>query len=191
MQQVVSLRIDCDGDCLLAQVIQNGGGACHTGNVAAFYAAPANRRTRRAAILYRAGCRHPTTVGNTLKRELYQYLFDQGIDKILKRWAKRARRPSLRPRTTCRMRYHTRPAICSTMFWSCCKIGACRLIQHLCRAAPKKKINLKISLDRLAGLRYNHQASLREREHSSAGRALALQARGHWFEPSCSHQMAR
>ena len=26
-------------------------------------------------------------------------------------------------------------------------------------------------------------------EHSSAGRALALQARGHWFEPNCSHQI--
>ena len=28
-------------------------------------------------------------------------------------------------------------------------------------------------------------------EHSSAGRAPALQAGGHWFEPNCSHQSRR
>ena len=56
-------------------------------------------------------------------------------------------------------------------------------------AAPKMYIcrkNYRKSLDNFFGVLYNEQAA--KREHSSAGRALALQARGHRFEPCCSHQ---
>lgn len=35
-QEVVSLSVDCDGDTLLARVIQTGA-ACHTGNRTCFY----------------------------------------------------------------------------------------------------------------------------------------------------------
>ncbi len=35
-QQVLSLRLDCDGDCLLLQVEQVGA-ACHTGRQSCFY----------------------------------------------------------------------------------------------------------------------------------------------------------
>lgn len=37
VQQVVSLWLDCDGDCLLARVRQHGGIACHTGRQSCFY----------------------------------------------------------------------------------------------------------------------------------------------------------
>ncbi len=35
-QKLISLSIDCDGDTLLAQVVQTGA-ACHTGNRTCFY----------------------------------------------------------------------------------------------------------------------------------------------------------
>ncbi len=36
-QEVKELFYDCDGDTLLVQVVQNGSGACHTGNYSCFY----------------------------------------------------------------------------------------------------------------------------------------------------------
>ncbi len=38
-QYVRSVRYDCDGDCLLVTVDQEGAGACHTGNRTCFYRA--------------------------------------------------------------------------------------------------------------------------------------------------------
>ena len=37
VQKVKEIRIDCDGDCLLIQVEQIGGAACHTGTRSCFY----------------------------------------------------------------------------------------------------------------------------------------------------------
>ena len=37
VQRVLDIRIDCDGDCLLVIVDQEGGGACHTGAVSCFF----------------------------------------------------------------------------------------------------------------------------------------------------------
>lgn len=36
-QYVRSVRYDCDGDCLLVTVDQDGAGACHTGSRSCFY----------------------------------------------------------------------------------------------------------------------------------------------------------
>jgi phosphoribosyl-AMP cyclohydrolase len=36
-QQIVDMRLDCDGDVLLLKVRQNGGIACHTGRKSCFY----------------------------------------------------------------------------------------------------------------------------------------------------------
>ena len=39
VQLVRDVRYDCDGDALLVLVDQQGGGACHTGNVSCFFRA--------------------------------------------------------------------------------------------------------------------------------------------------------
>ncbi len=36
-QDVVSVRLDCDGDAVLLEIIQNGGISCHTGRESCFY----------------------------------------------------------------------------------------------------------------------------------------------------------
>lgn len=36
-QEVLEVRIDCDGDALLFKVRQHGGAACHTGHKSCFY----------------------------------------------------------------------------------------------------------------------------------------------------------
>jgi phosphoribosyl-AMP cyclohydrolase len=38
-QEVIEIRYDCDADCLLVLVNQNGAGACHTGERSCFYRA--------------------------------------------------------------------------------------------------------------------------------------------------------
>ena len=37
IQEVMEVRVDCDGDALLFGVKQHGGAACHTGHVSCFY----------------------------------------------------------------------------------------------------------------------------------------------------------
>lgn len=40
VQELVDIRLDCDGDTLLLQVHQIGGAACHTGRETCFFYAP-------------------------------------------------------------------------------------------------------------------------------------------------------
>ena len=86
-QFVRSISLDCDGDTLLAKVAQIGA-ACHTGNRSCFY-----------RELYRIG--HPAADPQQVLQDVYaviadrklhpregsytNYLFDKGIDKILKK----------------------------------------------------------------------------------------------------------
>ena len=84
-QQMVTLSYDCDGDTLLARVKQKGV-ACHTGNYSCFFNhiaqedAPATSGILEelyGLIVERK--RHPKEGSYT------NYLFDKGIDKILKK----------------------------------------------------------------------------------------------------------
>ena len=89
IQKVVSIRLDCDGDCLLIRVEQTGA-ACHTGNKSCFYrkyeegswneigAETANMLTELYdVVLDRQQNPQPGSYTN--------YLLDAGIDKIAKK----------------------------------------------------------------------------------------------------------
>ena len=86
-QYVRSLRLDCDNDTILARVHQIGP-ACHTGAVSCFYQPLAEKESREMnplkvfesvfqVILDRK--EHPKEGSYT------NYLFEKGIDKILKK----------------------------------------------------------------------------------------------------------
>lgn len=92
-QYVKSLSVDCDNDTLLAKVKQIGA-ACHTGNYSCFY--------RDLIPMEEEDVENPLTVfenvTNIIKdRKLHpkegsytNYLFDKGIDKILKKLGEEA-----------------------------------------------------------------------------------------------------
>jgi len=85
-QYVKSLTIDCDKDTMLAQVDQIGA-ACHTGNQSCFFTSLSGENDEKkplkvfesvyATILDRKG--------NPREGSYTNYLFDKGIDKILKK----------------------------------------------------------------------------------------------------------
>ena len=91
-QYLKELRIDCDADTLLARVAQVGA-ACHTGNRSCFY---------RTALKKDTPLRNPMKVFEEVyatieDRRLHpkegsytNYLFDKGIDKILKKCGEEA-----------------------------------------------------------------------------------------------------
>ncbi|MDO4522619.1 MAG: bifunctional phosphoribosyl-AMP cyclohydrolase/phosphoribosyl-ATP diphosphatase HisIE [Eubacteriales bacterium] len=86
-QKMLSLHIDCDNDTLLAKVVQTGA-ACHTGNHSCFY-----REIMSGSVAHK----NPLTVFEDVYRVIMDrkehpkegsytnYLFDKGIDKILKK----------------------------------------------------------------------------------------------------------
>lgn len=89
IQKVISIRLDCDGDCLLIRVEQTGP-ACHTGNKSCFY-----RKLEKDTWEEAAG------ESSNMLFELYDvaldrqndpqpgsytnYLLDAGLDKIAKK----------------------------------------------------------------------------------------------------------
>ncbi len=92
VQTVVSIKKDCDGDTLLMEVIQEGP-ACHTGNRSCFYSdllmndgvLDQNIDLYGAAVLkelYNVVCDRKN---NPKEGSYTNYLFDKGIDKILKK----------------------------------------------------------------------------------------------------------
>lgn len=97
-QRVTGIRFDCDGDTLLVEV-EPAGPACHTGAVSCFY-----RDLARTAGSGTAGAAGESGAGPTLgvlleslfatiterertrpEKSYTTYLFNQGIDKILKK----------------------------------------------------------------------------------------------------------
>lgn len=110
-QQVVDIRLDCDGDALLVKVVPDGP-ACHTGERTCFYRGvnepetPVEQAAKSATIIQQADS--PLSLVNVaamdlgiLLQDLYRliqerkdqrpegsyttYLFDSGLDKILKK----------------------------------------------------------------------------------------------------------
>lgn len=85
-QEIVALYADCDCDSILAKVIQHGGGACHTGEYSCFHnTLMGGENANGASIMYELAQviadrrQHPKEGSYT------NYLFDKGVDKILKK----------------------------------------------------------------------------------------------------------
>ncbi|MHB1392744.1 MAG: bifunctional phosphoribosyl-AMP cyclohydrolase/phosphoribosyl-ATP diphosphatase HisIE [Clostridia bacterium] len=88
-QEVKEILLDCDGDCLLLKIKQNGP-ACHTGNRSCFYrslwadydsVAAVNIGEVIEKLYIKVGDRKE----NPIPDSYTCYLFEKGIDKILKK----------------------------------------------------------------------------------------------------------
>lgn len=91
-QHVEEIRVDCDADCLLVRVAADGA-ACHTGNTSCFF------RKLDGSALKQIDTNHMPDAGilndvfkvvvnrrdNPKEGSYTNYLFDKGIDKILKK----------------------------------------------------------------------------------------------------------
>jgi len=91
-QYIKKLMLDCDNDTLLAQVVQVGA-ACHTGNKSCFYRTLAEKESIHQNPLKVL----ENVYGVIMDRKLHpkegsytNYLFDKGLDKILKKLGEEA-----------------------------------------------------------------------------------------------------
>ena len=88
VQHLVEVRIDCDDDAILYRVRQTGP-ACHTGEVVCFHRVVQQedvvKRTTAAHILGRVDEVISDRRANHREGAYTNYLFDQGLDKILKK----------------------------------------------------------------------------------------------------------
>ncbi|MEK0312225.1 bifunctional phosphoribosyl-AMP cyclohydrolase/phosphoribosyl-ATP diphosphatase HisIE [Cohnella sp. 56] len=90
-QKVVSLRYDCDGDTLLVLAVPNGP-ACHTGSYSCFYR-DASGELPEASLPAADRFAPLSELESTIARRQAErpegsyttYLFDKGLDKILKK----------------------------------------------------------------------------------------------------------
>ena len=94
-QRIQSIRLDCDSDTLLIEVVPNGP-ACHTGEVSCFYTA-VTAEFKREQLADPIPQPHRFEIIESLERTIANrelerpvgayttYLFDKGIDKILKK----------------------------------------------------------------------------------------------------------
>ena len=91
LQHVVELRIDCDGDAIVAEV-EKDGPACHTGNESCFYRelfVGDGKKPFSTEGLYELIKGRKTSP----KEGSYTtYLFDRGIERSSKKWARNAPR---------------------------------------------------------------------------------------------------
>lgn len=118
-QYVRSIEIDCDNDTLLAKVKQVGA-ACHTGNRSCFY---------RNLVSTEYAETNPLKVFNDVMNVIEDrkqhpkegsytnYLFDKGIDKILKNAVKKQQKLSLRQRIRTRKKSSMKFQISCIMSW--------------------------------------------------------------------------
>lgn len=84
VQHIVSIAADCDGDALVLQVIPSGP-ACHTGAESCFFQNLWDDKTHPA---FSMDALYQLLVGRKLEKKegsYTTYLFEKGIDKILKK----------------------------------------------------------------------------------------------------------
>lgn len=86
-QKIKRISYDCDGDTLLIEV-EPKGPACHTGNVSCFYRdilKSEDINNSDASILYNLYGRIKGRKENPVEGSYTNYLFDKGLNKILKK----------------------------------------------------------------------------------------------------------
>ena len=83
-QEVVSLKYDCDEDAILLLVNQTGP-ACHTNQVSCFYREVSLNQPRKSYSLEGLYQTIMSRKNKPEKKSYTNYLFQEGIDKILKK----------------------------------------------------------------------------------------------------------
>lgn len=84
LQKVIAAYIDCDGDSLLFKVEQKGA-ACHTGNRTCFYTSLTEHRGADYFTVFEDYQTILTRKKNPVEGSYTNYLFQKGLDKILKK----------------------------------------------------------------------------------------------------------
>jgi phosphoribosyl-ATP pyrophosphohydrolase/phosphoribosyl-AMP cyclohydrolase len=85
LQKLVSFALDCDGDCVLLRVRQTGP-ACHTGARSCFFnLVREDESVKNASLLYELYDLIADRRANPKEGSYTNYLFEKGIDKILKK----------------------------------------------------------------------------------------------------------
>lgn len=83
-QNIVSVKLDCDSDSLLVEVIKDGP-ACHTGNESCFYNTVFEEGNYSNFTFSQLYSLIEDRKDNPVDGSYTNYLFDKGIDKILKK----------------------------------------------------------------------------------------------------------
>lgn len=83
-QQVMSITLDCDQDAVLMEVIPMGP-ACHTGEETCFYEEVYRQDGYKRDIIYELANEIKTRKRQPVEGSYTNYLFTEGIDKILKK----------------------------------------------------------------------------------------------------------
>jgi len=83
-QKVVRLSVDCDQDSLLVQV-EPQGPACHTGATTCFYETVSEERPETRTVIHELVANIKDRKENPVEGAYTTYLFNEGIDKILKK----------------------------------------------------------------------------------------------------------
>jgi len=85
VQKVVSIAADCDFDCILMQIEQTGP-ACHTGEKSCFFNKLGEYgKVSNSSVLYELAEVIADRRENPKEGSYTNYLFEKGIDKILKK----------------------------------------------------------------------------------------------------------
>ncbi len=88
LQHVQELYYDCDGDALLLKVVQDGSGACHTGEYTCFHHPVLGNESvsrRGASVLQEEFAVILGRKASPQEGSYTNYLFDKGVDKICKK----------------------------------------------------------------------------------------------------------
>ena len=83
-QNIISVKLDCDSDSLLVEVIKDGS-ACHTGNESCFYNTVFEEENYSNFTFSQLYSLIEDRKDNPVDGSYTNYLFDKGIDKILKK----------------------------------------------------------------------------------------------------------